>query len=95
MLIPSSRLLKVFWMLRVAPMPTCCFATGSATCWCLKPCRMDVPMARSGAISRSPGASMLEQLSYRVDILHHPESYCNIFHESVKFSVSGFMFAGV
>lgn len=22
------------------------------------------------------------------DILHHPKSYCNIFHESVKFSVS-------
>lgn len=51
------RLWKVFWMLQVGLMQTCCFAIGSATCWCLKPYRMDVPMDHSGAISRSPGES--------------------------------------
>lgn len=29
----SSRLWKVFWMLQVGLMQTCCSATGNATCW--------------------------------------------------------------
>lgn len=61
-------------MLPVGLMQTCCSATESATCWCLKLCRMDVPTDHSGAISRSPGESNLHSSLAVAFTFYHPAS---------------------